>query len=135
MTLEKLNELLPLHVAGSLATVDEGKADVRGWEVQMIADNRIYFNTGSYKPVYKQLQKNPSISFCCEGNEGYYFRISGDVKFTEDKEIVDKIYDNLSDAARGVFPNGVADGFVVFYLESGTIKYTKDIEEFHTVSF
>ncbi len=135
MTLERLNELLPLHVNGALATVDGDRADVRGWEIQMIADNRIYFNTGSYKPVYKQLQKNPSICFCCEGDDGYYFRISGDIKFTEDKETIDKVYDQLSAPASAVFPNGVADGFVVFYLEHGTIKYTKDVEEFETATF
>jgi len=49
---------------GVLATRDGEKVTTRVFQYLFADGNRVYFCTGSQKPVYAQLRRNPHVSFC-----------------------------------------------------------------------
>lgn len=134
MNLEEMKTLIPSHTHGYFATVDIDKADVRGWQFQLIEDGRIYFCTANTKKVYRQLQSNPNCTFTCNAG-GYAFRISGKAVFVTDKELIAKIHSNIDEQVASVYPTPDSNGFTVFYLEQGEVKYSKNFMAFDSFTF
>ena len=134
MNLEELKTLIPIHTPGYFATVDGDKADVRGWQFQLIEDDRVYFCTSNTKAVYRQLQNNPNCAFTCNAG-GYAFRISGEAVIVTDKELVSKIHATIDAQVASVYPTPDANGFTVFYLEHGEVKYSNNFMLFDSFTF
>lgn len=125
MNLEEMKSIIPPHIPGNFATVDGEKADVRGWQFQIIEDGRIYFCTSNKKKVYHQLQSNPNCAFTCNAG-GYNFRISGEANIVSDKELIERIHATIDKQVANVYPTPETNGFTVFYLEHGEVKYSKN---------
>lgn len=56
--------LLDANRNGVLATTDGDRVQTRVFAYLFTVQGRPYFCTGTEKPVYAQLQKNPELSFC-----------------------------------------------------------------------
>lgn len=125
MNLEEMKSIIPPHTPGHFATVNGQRADVRGWQFQVIEDGRIYFCTSNKKNVYRQLQSNPNCAFACNAG-GYFFRIGGEAVFVTDKELTAKIHVTIDKQVAAVYPTPETNGFTVFYLEHGEVKYSKN---------
>lgn len=134
MNLEEMKEIIPIHTAGYFATVDGDKPEVRGWQFQLIEDGKIYFCSSNSKDVYHQLESNPNCSFICNA-KGYTFRISGQVTMVTDKEVTARIHATLDNQVMATYPTPDTDGFCVFYLEHGEVKYSKNFMPFETYIF
>lgn len=59
MNLEEMKSILPPHTLGDFATVDGDQADIRGWQFQIIEDNRIYFCTSNQKMSFASYKTIP----------------------------------------------------------------------------
>lgn len=134
MNLEEMKTLIPMHTPGYFATVDVDKADIRGWQFQLIEDGKIYFCTSNTKNVYHQLQSNPNCAFCCNAGE-YVFRISGKAVFVTDKDLIAKIHSTIDAQVASIYPTPETNGFTVFYLEQGEVKYSKNFMNFESFTF
>lgn len=134
MNLEKVKELIPNHTPGYFATISGDKPELRGWQFQLIEGDKVYFVTGNSKNVYKEMQQNPNVSFACSAS-GYFFRISGKVTFVTDKNIKQKIYDTLTEQVTSMYKNIDDNGFSVFYVSNGEIKYAKGFAPFQSFKF
>ncbi|KUO77471.1 MAG: hypothetical protein APF77_06315 [Clostridia bacterium BRH_c25] len=134
MNLEEMKAVIPIHTNGYFATVDSDKADIRGWQFQLIEDGKIYFCTSNKKAVYRQLQNNPNCAFTCNAG-GYAFRIRGKAIMVTDKEVTAKIHASIDAQVAAVYPTPDANGFTVFYLEHGEVKYSSNFIAFDSFTF
>lgn len=101
---------------GSLATCNDGKSDVRPFELVFHCDKGMFFYTSSDKDVYEQLNANPYISFCATDHNNNYVKISGIVNFSNSEDDKAKIVAN-SQFAQKVFHNSNLDSMRVFFLQ------------------
>lgn len=82
-----MNEVLEFLKAAEtyyLGTVDGDKPVIRPFGTIHLFENKLYFQTGRVKDVYKQLKKNPNINICAF-LEGKWIRI--EAKAIEDERI------------------------------------------------
>ncbi|MDR1324370.1 MAG: pyridoxamine 5'-phosphate oxidase family protein, partial [Candidatus Margulisbacteria bacterium] len=49
----------PLHYVATTGL--DGRPSVRPFQSIYVKDGRIYYGTGNFKAVYKELQKNPAV--------------------------------------------------------------------------
>ncbi|MDU4802113.1 MAG: pyridoxamine 5'-phosphate oxidase [Clostridium butyricum] len=126
--------VIPIHTSGYFATVEDDKADIRGWQFQFIEDGKIYFCTSNKKDVYQQLQKNPNCAFSCNAG-GYAFRIRGKAIMVTDKEVISNIHASIDKNVAEVYPTPEDNGFAVFYLENGEVKYSRNFVSFERFTF
>lgn len=134
MNLEEMKTLIPIHTNGYFATVDGNEADVRGWQFQLIEDGRIYFCTSNKKNVYHQLESNPNCSFICSAS-GYNFRIKGEAVLVVDRDLIERIHATLDKQVASVYPTPDTNGFTVFYLEHGEIRYSTNFMTYDKFTF
>ena len=135
MNLKKLQSLIPAHTTGYFATVDEkNNPDVRGWQCQLIEDDKIYFITSSNKNVWKQIQSNPSVAFICHANN-YTFRIYGNATKVTDSSTIKKLYDLAEDNIKASYPTTESNGFSLLCLENGRVSYAEGFSPFTTFEF
>ena len=86
----------------------------------------MYFCTNSEKPVYKQLQANPNISFCTFAhNFTPVLSINGKAVFVEDMALKTKALDE-NPPIKGIYQTPDNPIFKIFYV---------DVEEVETFSF
>ena len=134
MDLDKLKELLPSHTSGYFATIDGNRPDLRGWQFQIIENGKIHFATSYLKNVYKQMQENPNVAFACDVN-GYYFRIYGKATFVTDKATMEKLHATHDPQILTLYPTINDNGYAVFCLEHGEVKYAKGFVPFESFTF
>ena len=61
MTKEERFNLMNSTMVMHLATVEDGQPHVRGMLLYRADENGIIFHTGSFKDVFKQIEKNPKV--------------------------------------------------------------------------
>ncbi len=106
-----------LKAAGTyyLGTVEDGKPDIRPFGTIHIYEDKVYFQTGRNKNVYKQIKENNSIHICAM-YEDKWIRINAqaieDNRIEAEQSMLDA-YPNLQNMYKA------GDGnTVVFYLEN-----------------
>lgn len=100
-----------------LATVGrDGKAKCRPFMFSFERDGKLWFNTGNFKDVYKDMQENPNIEVCISSPQYQWIRISGKAVFVNDPVIKAAALENPIVKANYETPENPA--FEVFYLEN-----------------
>lgn len=117
--MKEIIEVLNANPMGVLATVDNGKPQVRPWGFMLAEDGKLWFCTGNTKPVFQQLQKNPSVAFCTTTPEYVTVRLSGDAHFSKDMAMKKKIIEHC-EIVRSNYKTPDNPIFEIFYLEHGT---------------
>lgn len=100
---------------GSLATCNDGKSDIRPFELVFYCSRGMFFYTSSDEDVFEQLNANPYISFCATDENLNYVKIAGSVIFSDSQDDKVKIAAN-SQFAQKVFPDSNLDAMKVFFL-------------------
>ncbi|MFZ5969898.1 MAG: pyridoxamine 5'-phosphate oxidase family protein [Bacillota bacterium] len=104
---------------GYLATVEDGKPRVRPWGFMFEEDGKFYFCTGNTKDVYKQLKKTPYVEFSTTGKNFVWVRIQGEIKFTGDLKIKERILD-AQPMVKSIYQTADNPIFEAFYIDHGT---------------
>lgn len=112
-------KFLKENVNGFLATVEEGKPRVRPFQFMFEEDGKFVFCTGNTKEVYKQLQANPYVEFSSSSPQFAWIRLSGEVKFSNDLKIKEKILEN-NGLVKSIYQTADNPVFEIFYIEHGT---------------
>ncbi|WNY27027.1 pyridoxamine 5'-phosphate oxidase family protein [Methanolapillus ohkumae] len=77
---------------GVLATQDGKKVCTRVFQFLWVDENKVYFCTGSEKPVYAQLMANPNVSFCTYPKDfAPVLSVNGKVVFVDDRALKTRI--------------------------------------------
>ena len=116
---EVLNYLNP-QVNGFLATSNEGFPDVRPFQLQFEENGRFIFCTHSTKNVYHQLVSYPQVAFSVAAEDGTMIRLYGEVKFSEDLTLKQKVLDQ-QEKLKGIFKEATNPIFQVFYIDHGKV--------------
>jgi uncharacterized pyridoxamine 5'-phosphate oxidase family protein len=96
---------------GVMATVDNGEARTRTFQMLWAENEKMFFCTGNHKPVYKQMKKNPHVSFTSYNPDTMEsFSICGKVVFV----------DSLEDKKRALDEN---PGIKAIYLTPDNPKF------------
>ena len=118
-----MNENPVLH----LATVDGDQPRVRGMLLFRADEKGIIFHTASTKDVFAQIQKNPKVELCFQGN-GSQIRVTGVLELIEDVALREEIYNHPTRTFLQAWKeNGIDDLLQVFILKNGTaVEWTMD---------
>lgn len=118
--MEEILKYLKEGASGAFATVENGKPDVRPWQFQFEEDGKFYFCTANTKDVYKQLRETPFAAFTVTTNDYVTVRLSGEVIFTNDLNLKEKIIER-QEGIRNIYKSADNPIFQVFYIEHGEV--------------
>jgi len=119
-------EILKANPNGVLATQDGNKVKTRVFQYLFADGKKVYFCTNSEKPVYKQLQANPNVSFCAfPQNFSPVLSINGKAVFVEDNALKTRALDE-NPPIKSIYQTADNPIFKIFYIE---------VEEVETFSF
>jgi len=119
-------EILKSNPNGVLATQEGNTVKTRVFQYLFADGKKVYFCTNSEKPVYKQIQANPNVSFCTfPQNFNPVLSINGKAVFVEDKALKARALDE-NPPIKGIYQTADNPIFKIFYIE---------VEEVETFSF
>lgn len=106
---------------GVLATVGEETPQTRIFEALWVEDNKVYFCTGAQKDVYKQLENNPTASFCVLNKFSPVISVNGLVGFTEEMKYKEKAFELLP-MLNNLYQTPTNPNFKIFYIDIKQVK-------------
>lgn len=118
-TMKDVVKFLTEHKQGFLATTENGKPRVRPFEFGVEDGGKLYFCTANSKEVYNQIKANPYIEFSSSAPGNTWIRVSGEVQFSNDLKIKEKIM-NSSELVKTIYKTPDNPLLEVFYLVTGT---------------
>jgi uncharacterized pyridoxamine 5'-phosphate oxidase family protein len=114
--------ILQENPTGVLATCDGDQVKTRVFLFLFAEEKRMYFCTSSQKPVYKQLQANPNVSFCTWAKDyAPVLSINGKAVFVEDQAIKERVL-RETPMLREAYKNAGNPVFKVFYINTETVE-------------
>ena len=114
--MSKVSEFLQENPVQYLATVSlDGKAKCRPFMFSFEKDGKLWFNTGNFKDVYKELQTNPYVQLSVSSPTFQWIRLSGKAVFVDDMAIKEAALENP--IVKGNYQTAENPAFAVFYLE------------------
>lgn len=72
----------------------DGKAKCRPFMFLFEQDGKLWFSTGNFKDVYKDMQENPNVEVCVASPDFAWIRLNGTVSFTDDLALKAKAVEN-----------------------------------------
>jgi uncharacterized pyridoxamine 5'-phosphate oxidase family protein len=118
--------VLKANPNGVMATQDDGKIKTRVFQFLFAESNKVYFCTGSQKPVCQQIKANPQVSFCTyPANFSPVLSVNGKAVFVDDLNLKTRALDE-NPGIKSIY--GAPDNpvFELFYI---------DVAEVETFSF
>jgi uncharacterized pyridoxamine 5'-phosphate oxidase family protein len=102
-----------------MATVEDGEPRVRGMMTLKVDEKGLLFVTGTPKPLWSQLQRNPMVELCYYSREsGTQLRIRGSAALLDDDDLRREALERLPFLKDAVKVIGL-DLLGIFRLESG----------------
>lgn len=127
MQKEQLFQLMNENPAFHLATMDGDQPRVRGMLLYRADEDGIIFHTASTKDVYKQIQANPKVELCFQG-QGIQVRVSGTLERIDDENLRNEIYQHPTRKFLQAWKEQGVDSILeIFRLKNGTaVTWTMD---------
>lgn len=125
---EKVSDFLDNAKTFYFLTTDGDQPKGRPFGFHLLDGGRLYFGCGTFKNVFKQLEKNPKVEVLAV-NGGEFLRYDGVVKIVEDESLLEKVRKELPQIMALYDKNGWKMG--LFYLEKGhaEIRGMLDLKE------
>lgn len=95
----------------------DGKAKVRPFQFMIEEDNKLFFSTSNQKEVFSEIKNNPSVEFCISNEKFEWIRLRGDVVFSNDLEIKNKVIES-SPLVKSIYKTADNQSFEIFYLNN-----------------
>ena len=120
MVKEELFQIMNENPVLHLATMEGDQPRVRGMLLFRADEEGIIFHTASTKDVYKQIQKNPKVELCFQG-EGIQIRVTGVLELVEDEALREEIFNHPTRKFLQAWNAQGIDGLLrIFRLKHGT---------------
>jgi len=117
--MKEVIKFLQENNAGFLATVANGKPKVRPFQFMLADGGKLFFCTANTKDVFKQLKANPYVEFSSMTPSFAWIRLSGEVKFSDDKTVKEQIL-AANPLVKSIYQSADNPVFEIFYLDNGT---------------
>ncbi len=98
------------------ATTEDGQPRVRPFGFVMKYKGKLYFCTGSMKPVYRQLKANPKFEVCALSPKNEWLRLCGDAVFVDDLEAKKQAFREAPGVA-GIYKDPASPDFALLYVD------------------
>lgn len=102
----------------SVATINNGKPEVRIADVMLAEEDGLYFITARGKPYYTQVKDNQKIAVCAMDKNYVSVRITGDIQFCGSREVVEEIFKH-NPVMEKLYPGEKRDILEAFHLYRG----------------
>ncbi len=116
---EKVSEFLDKAQVFYFLTDDGSRPKGRPFGFHLLEDNKIYFCTGTFKNVFRQLTANPMVEVLAMAGEEF-MRYDGKAKVVNDEALLAKVREAMPDIMAIYDSNGWEMG--LFYLEDGHVE-------------
>jgi uncharacterized pyridoxamine 5'-phosphate oxidase family protein len=116
--MREITDFLSGNFNGFLATLEDSKPRVRPYQFMVEDEGKLCFSTNNTKEVCKQLKADSSMEFSASNEAGGWIRLRGEVKFSADARIKEKILEK-SEVVRSLYKTADHPAFEVFYLDHG----------------
>lgn len=130
--LQKVEDYLKQVDFFSVATVDGDKPKCRPLAFHLYLNDCLYFGTGTFKEVYKQLKANPNVEICaCNGER--FLRYYGRAVFEQDDTIAGMVL-SKAHAMQKIYNKETGLKLGIFHLENATAEFRTKMgisEEYH----
>ncbi len=113
-----MNEVITFleeNKTGFMATIEGDKPRVRTFGYVFSEDNKLYFCTSNTKNVYQQMLEWPTVEFAVMSNDLNTLRVSGDICFTDDMRLKEKILE-VAPHLKSLYQNASNPIFEVFCM-------------------
>ncbi len=77
----------------TFATINNGQPAARITDVMFVEEDGLYFLTARGKSFYRQLKEHLNVAVCGMNEKYVSARLVGDIRFCNDKSVVDKIFE------------------------------------------
>ena len=114
--MKKVAQFLQENPVQYLATVSlDGRAKCRPFMFCFEKDGKLWFCTGNFKEVYRELRANPYVQLSVSSPTYQWIRLSGKAVFVDDRAIKEAALENP--IVKGNYQTADNPAFEVFYLE------------------
>lgn len=104
-----------------LTTISDNRPKCRPIGFHMLQNGKIYFGVGTFKDVYKQLEKNPYAEICaCKG--GRFLRYYGKAVFEDNETIAEEVLER-SPGLKNFYNEATGHKLGIFHLEEATAEF------------
>ncbi len=115
--MKEVVEFLKANPVQYFATVGlDGRPKVRPFQFMLEQGGKLYYCTGNFKPVYKEILKQPWVEICTSTAAFAWIRLSGKVVFSKDLGIKKKLFEQ-NEILRTIYQMPENPGFELFYLD------------------
>ncbi|MBP2639899.1 MAG: pyridoxamine 5-phosphate oxidase-related, FMN-binding protein [Firmicutes bacterium] len=117
-----MNEIIKFlqdNSMGFLATIADGKPKIRPFQFAVEENGKLFFCSNNTKDLFEQLKANPYVEFSSFSPRFAWIRINGEVKFSNDLKIKEKIF-IANGLIRSIYHTPDNPIFEIFYIEHGT---------------
>ena len=117
-----------------IATVDGDQPEIRPFGTFTKFEDKLYFQTGMVKDVFKQIQANPKVAICgWDGENGAWLRVTGTAVIDERPEASAAVLEEYPSLKEFYAPG---DGnCVVCYLKDAKARFCSFTSEERVVEF
>ena len=127
--------VLKKNPCGVLATRDGDGVRTRVFQYLFTDDNKVYFCTSSQRPVYKQMQANPNVSFCSfSADFNPVLSVNGKAVFVDDIALKTRALDE-NPHIKDIFKVPDNPVFKIFYIDAkevGTFNFAEGSKVYKT---
>lgn len=95
----------------------DGNPKVRPFQFMIEEDNKLFFCTSNQKDVFSEIKNTPSVELCISNEKFEWMRLSGDVVFSNDLEIKNKVIES-SELVKSIYKTADNSTFEIFYLNN-----------------
>ena len=104
-----------------LSTVKDNKPKSRPFNFKMMDNNQIYFGTGTFKEVYKQIIENTYVEILSTVDPKF-IRYYGKVAFDDDESLVEKAFEKMP-FMKQIYNEKTGLKLRMFHLEDATCEF------------
>ena len=120
--MSRIHEIIDEAGIFFLATEDGPQPKVRPLGAHIDVNGKEYFTVGDFKPVYKQMEKNPLVEIAAfVPSNRTWLRYTGKAVFTDSPDIVNTILEQLPHL-RKVYNEETGNKMMIFTLEDATAQ-------------
>jgi len=117
-----------------IATMDNDQPRVRPFGFVMKYKGKLYFCTGSKKPVYRQLKANPKFELSADAGQKGWMRLSGKAVFVDDLAAKKQAFQEAPGVA-GIYKDPASPDFALFYVKDAEATFCSFSSAPRTVTF
>lgn len=121
--LQKVSEFIDEAGVYTMSTVDGDQPKCRPFRAHYLIDGELYFGTGRFKDVFRQMQANPKVEIMAfHPADNHFMRFTGEVAFEPDYALAESILD-AAPAIRKVYTMEGDMKLEMFHLVNAVVEF------------